>query len=118
MIKAKLVCKQYEIVVMGIPIAKIVLEKGKETREKIAIKNTTICTGMKIEGIFWLSILKKDKRILLLVIKVDNIKIVNILIEKTLIFDHTLYRCIIYNPVRKIKQWFNCYKYNHGSVYY
>lgn len=44
---------------MGIPAAKIDLEKMKETKEKIVTQNASMCTEMKIENIFWLSTLKK-----------------------------------------------------------
>lgn len=42
-----------------IPAAKIDLEKIEKTKEKIAIQNVSIYTGMKIKSVFWLSMLKK-----------------------------------------------------------
>ena len=44
--------KKYGIVAMGIPAAKIDLEKMEETKEKIVTQNASMCTGMKIESIF------------------------------------------------------------------
>lgn len=57
------------------------------------IQNASICTKIKIENIFWLSILKKDKCTAFLVIEIDDTKMANTLIEKELVFDHTLHRC-------------------------
>ena len=116
--KAKLVQKRYKIVALGIPIAKIDLEKAEETKEKIVMQNISMCANMKIESIFWLSILKKYRRTSLLVVEVDDAKIANILIEEGLVLDHTLHRCIRYNLACKIKQCFNCYEYDHVLVYY
>ena len=76
-----------------------------------------MCAGMKIESIFWLSVLKKDRRTLLLVIKVDNAKMANILIKEGMVLDHTLHGCKRYNPTCRIKQCFNCYEYGHIWVY-
>ncbi len=92
--KAKLAWKRYGIVALGIPIAKIDLEKAEETKEKIVAQNVSICAEMKIESIFWLSAMKKDRRILSLVVEVDDTKMANILIDEGLVFDHTLHRCI------------------------
>ncbi len=49
---AKLARKQYDIVALGIPIAKIGMEKLEEKKEKIVMRNTSICVGMKIESFF------------------------------------------------------------------
>ncbi len=78
--KTILAWKRYGIVILGIPIAKIDLEKVEETREKIVAQNTSICTSMNIENIFWLFVLMKDGRILSLVIRIDNTKMANMLI--------------------------------------
>ena len=115
--KAKLARKKYGIVAMGIPTAKIDLEKMEETKEKIVTQNASMCTGMKIESIFWLSTLKKDKRTSSLVIEIDDAKMANTLIEEGLVLDHTLHGCMRYNPACRIKQCFNCYKYGHVSVH-
>ena len=72
--------------------------------EKIVAQNASINAGMKIESIFWLSALKKDRRILLLVFEVDNVKMANILIEERLVLDHTLHRFMRYNLTYRIKQ--------------
>ena len=116
--KAKLALKRYGIVALRIPIAKIDLEKVEETKDKIITQNAGMCTGMKIESIFWLSSLKKDKRTLSLVIEVDDPKIANTLIEEELVLDHTLHGCMGYNSSCRIKQCFNYYKYGHVSVNY
>ena len=115
--KAKLARKRYGIVALGIPIAKIDLEKVEEVKEKIAAQNASMCAGMKIESIFWLSALKKDRRTSSLVIEVDNAKMANMLIEEGLVLDHTLHGCMRYNPACRIKQCFNCYEYGHVSVH-
>lgn len=67
------------------------------------MQNANICARIKIESIFWLFILKKVRRSLSLVIKVDNAKIVNMLIENALVLDHTLYKCVRYNFTCKIR---------------
>ncbi len=103
--KAKLARKRYGIVALGIPIAKIGLEKAEETKEKIVAQNASMCAGMKIESIFWLSALKKDRRISSLVIEVDDAKMANMLIEEGLVLDHTLHGCMRYNPACRIKCW-------------
>lgn len=72
---------------------------------------------MKIEILFWLSSSKKDKQTASLVVKVDDAKMANLLIEEGLVLDHTLHRCIRYNLACKIKQCFKCYKYGHVSVH-
>ncbi len=89
--KAKLARKRYGIVALGIPIAKIDLEKAEETKEKIVMQNASICTGITIESIFWLSALKKDKHTSSLVIEVDDAKMTNTLIEEGLVLDHILH---------------------------
>ena len=81
------------------------------------MQNTSICAGMKIEGIFWLSILKKNRRTSSRVIEVNNAKMANMLIEEVLVLDHTLHGCMKYNLTCRIKQCFNCYEYGHVSVY-
>ncbi len=58
---------------------------------------------MKIESIFWLSALKKDKRTSSLVIEVDDAKIANTLMEEEPVLDHTLHGCMRYNPACRIK---------------
>ena len=115
--KARLARKRYGIVALGVPIAKIDLEKADETKEKIITQNASMCTGMKIESIFWLSSLKKDRRTALLVIEVDDAKMANMLIEEVLVLDHTLLGCMRYNPACRIKQCFNCNEYSHVSVH-
>ena len=115
--KAKLARKKYGIVAMGIPAAKIDLEKMEETKEKIVTQNASMCTGMKIESIFWLSTLKKDKRTASLVIEIDDAKLANTLIKEGLVLDHTLHGFMRYNSACRIKQCFNCYKYGHVSVH-
>lgn len=75
-------------------------------------------TEMKIESIFWLSLLKKNMHFLSLVIKVDNIKITNKLIIERLVLDYTLYKYMRYNLACKIKQYFSYYKYGYILVYY
>lgn len=50
-------------------------------------------------------------------IKVDNAKITNLLIEETLVLDHTLHGYMRYNPACKIKQYFKCYEYNYVLIY-
>lgn len=100
--KAKLIRKRYGIVALGIPTTKIDLEKSEETKEKLVTQNASMCTGMKIESLFWLSSSKKDKQAASLVIEVDDAKIANLLIEEGLVLDHTLHGCIRYNPACKI----------------
>ena len=72
---------------------------------------------MKIKNIFWLFTLKKNRRTLSLIIKVDKVKITNILIEEGLVLNHTLYKYILYNLAYKIKQYLNFYKYGQVLVY-
>lgn len=115
--KAKLAQKQYEIIILGIFITKIKLEKAKEMKKKIVMQNTRICISIKIENIFWFFILKKDKHTSLLIIEVDNAKMANILIEKKPVLNYTLHEYMRYNLTCKIKQYFNCYKYGHILVY-
>lgn len=88
---------------MGIFITKIDLEKIEETNEKIVMQNASICTKMKIESIFWFYALKNDMHTLSLVVGIDNAKMANILIEKRLVFDYTLYKYIRYNSGYTIK---------------
>lgn len=82
------------------------------------MQNASIYKSIKIGNIFLFFTLKKDRRILLLVIKIDNVKMTNILIKEELVLDHILYRYIRYNPTCKIKECFNSYKYNHVLVHY
>lgn len=58
---------------------------------------------MKIESIFCLSVLKKNSCILSLIIKINNVKMANMLIKKRLILDYILYKCMNYNLAYKIK---------------
>lgn len=111
--KAKLAQKRYEIVALRVSTTKSDMKKAKKTKKKIVAQNASICTGMKIEGIFWLSALAKTRRSLSLVIEVHNAKIANFLIEKKLVLEYILYKCIRYNLTCRIKQYFNCYKYGH-----
>lgn len=76
-----------------------------------------MCTGMKIKSFFWLLSTKKDGQTTLLVIEVDDAKMANLLIEKRLVLDYTLQRCMRYNPTCKVKQCFKCYEYSHISVH-
>lgn len=39
------------------------------------------------------------------------------LIEEELVLDHTLHRCMRYNPACKVKQYFKCYEYSHVFVH-
>ena len=89
----------------------------EETKKKIVAQNASMCTGMKIESIFWLSTLKKDKRTASLVIEIDDAKLANTLIKEGLVLDHTLHGFMRYNSACRIKQCFNCYKYGHVSVH-
>lgn len=73
--------------------------------------------AIKIECIFELFRQKKDGRIASLVIQIANLKMANLFIKKKLVMNHTLHGCIKYNPICKIKQYFNCYKYSHVLVY-
>lgn len=116
--KAKLAQKQYGIVVLEIFIAKIDLKKAKEKKEKIIIYNASICANIKIENIFWLFILKKNKHTLSIIIKVNNAKMTNMLIQKKLFLDHILHRYMRNNFIYRIKQYFNFYKYDYILVYY
>lgn len=101
--KAKFARKKYGIIAIGIPIPKIDLERIEEINKKIIAPYASMCAGIRIETIFWLSVLRKDKHILSLVIEVDNAKIANMLIVKELVLNHTLHRCMRYNPACKIK---------------
>lgn len=103
---------------MGIPVAKIDLEKTKKTKEKIVIQNDSMCTRIKIESFFWLFMLKKDRRTSSLVIKINDAKKANMLFGEGLVPDQTLHRCMRYNPIYKIKQYFNYYEYGHVLVYH
>ena len=72
---------------------------------------------MKIESIFWLLALKKNRRTLSLVVEVDDAKIANMLIEEGLVLDHTLHGYMRYNPAYRIKQCFNCYEYGYVLIH-
>ncbi len=109
--------KKYRIVTIVIPTTKIDLKKREETKEKIVIQNVSIYTKIKIESIFWLSILKKDKCTLFQIIDINNAKINYILIIERLVLDQILYKCMRYNLVCRMKQYFKCYKYDHVLVY-
>lgn len=116
--KAKLTWKRYGIVALGVPIAKTDLEKVKEMKEKLVTQNASMCTGKKIESLFWLTSVKKDRQTVSLMVEVDDAKMANMLIEEGLVLDHTLHGCIRYNPACKIKQCFKCYEFSHVSVRY
>lgn len=77
-----------------------------------------MCAGMKIESIFWLSKLKEDRPTLSVIIEVEDAKITNTLTQEELVSDHTRHGIMRYNPVCKIKQSFNYYKYGHISVHW
>lgn len=110
--------KRYRIIELGIAITIIDLEKIEEIKENIVVENASIYTGMKIESIFWLSALKKDRSTSWLIIGIDNTKMANILIKEGLVLNDTLHGCIRYNLAYRIKQYFNCYKYSHVLVHY
>lgn len=61
------------------------------------MQNTSMFGRIKIENIFWLFILKKNKRTLPLVTKIDKTKMTNILIEEDLVLDQNLHRYMRYN---------------------
>ena len=107
--KAKLAWKKYAIVALGIPIAKINMEKPEETKENIIMQNISMSTRMKIESIFWLFKSKKNRRTSSLVVEVANAKMANMLIEKELVLDHSLHGFMRYKHASRIKQCFNCY---------
>ncbi len=94
------------------------MEKPEKTKEKIVTQNASICTGMKIESIFWLSTSKKNGRTSSLVVEVTDAKMANMLIEEELVLDHTLHGCMRYNPACRMKQYFNFYKYGHVLVHF
>lgn len=102
--KAKLTQKQYRVVAFGISVAKMNFEKRKETKKKLVTQNASMCISMKIESLFWLSSIRKDKKTASLVLEVNNAKMANLLIEERLVLDHTLHRCIRYNLACKVKQ--------------
>lgn len=101
--KAKLTQKRYGVVALGMPTAKMEFEKMGETKEKLVIQNASIFTSMKIESLFWLSAIKKDRQTASSVIKVDDAKMANLLIKERLVLDQTLHRSMRYNPAYKIK---------------
>ncbi len=115
--KAKLMRKRYCIVALGILVEKIDMEKPEETNEKIVTENASICAGMRIESIFWLSTSKKNRRTSSIVVEVADAKIANMLIEVGLVLHHILHGCIRYNSACRMKQYFNFYKYGHVSVH-
>ena len=98
-------------------MTKMDFEKIEETKEKLLTENASICTGIKIKNLFWLSSIKKEKQITSLVFEIDNAKIANLLIEERLVLDRILHGCMTYNSACKVKQYFNCYKYCYISVY-
>ena len=116
--KAKLAWKRYGIVALGILIVKIDMEKPEETKKKIVKQNASICGGMKIDSIFWLSPSKKDRRTSTLLVEVADAKMASMLIKERLVLSHILYGCMRYNPDCKMKQCFNCYKYSSVSVHF
>ena len=99
-------------------MTKIDFEKIEEIKEKLVTQNASIYINIKIENLFWLSSIKKDRQKVLLVIKVNNAKMANLLIEEKLVLDHILHICIRYNLICKIKQCFKYYEYGHILVYY
>ena len=106
--KAKLIQKQYGVVALEIPMPKMDFEKMEKTKEKLVTQNASMCTGIKIESLFWLSSIKNDRQTASLVVEVDNAKMANLLIEEGLVLDHILYGCMRYNPTCKVKQCFKC----------
>lgn len=66
--------KQYRVVALGIPIVKMNFEKMEETKKKVVTQNASMCIGMKIESLFWLSSIKKNRQTASLVLEVDNAK--------------------------------------------
>lgn len=73
---------------------------------------------MKIESLFWLSLIKKNRLITSLVVKINNAKMANLLVKEGLVLDHILYRCMRYNLVYKVKKCFKYYKYSYVLVYH
>lgn len=87
--KAKSTGKRFGVEALGVPTSKMDLGKMEEMKEKLTTQNASMCTGMRIESIFWLSPIKKDKQTASLVIEVDDAKVANLLIEEGLVLDHT-----------------------------
>lgn len=110
--------KWYDIVVLGIPIAKINTKKSEETKGKIVTQNASMCAEIKIESIFWLFISKKDRCTSSLVVEIADVKMANMLIEKKLVLDYNRHKCMRYNSACKMKQYFKYYEYGHILVYY
>lgn len=84
-------------------MTKIDFEKIEETKEKLMTQNASICRNIKIESLFWLLSIEKNRQIVSLVIKVDNVKMANLLIEEELVMNHILYKCIRYKFACKVK---------------
>lgn len=99
-------------------MTKIDFEKMEKIKKKLMTQNANMCIGIKFESFFQLSSIKKDRQTALLVIKIDNAKITNLLIEKWLALDHILHKYIRYNLACKVKQSFKYYEYSHVLVYY
>ncbi len=78
----KLIRKQYRIVTLGVCTAKIDFKKIKEIDKKLVTQNASICKGIRIESIFWMSPMNKNRQTILLVIEVDDAKMTNPLIEE------------------------------------
>lgn len=58
--KVKLPWERYGVVALGVSTVKMNLEKAEDMKEKlVTTQNASMCTGMKIESIFWLSAVKK-----------------------------------------------------------
>ena len=76
-----------------------------------------MCTGIKIESLFLLLSIKKDKQTTSLMVKIDKAKIENLLMKKKLVLNQTLYTYIIYNSTYKVKQCFKCYEYSYIFVH-
>lgn len=98
-------------------MTKIDFEKIEETKEKFMTQNASICTNIKIESLFWLLSIEKNRQIVSLVIEVDNVKMANPLIEEELVMNHILYKCIRYKFACKVKQCFKYYEYGYILVY-
>lgn len=93
---------------MEIAVAIIDLKKQRKQKKRLLRKMQICIQELKLR--IWLAFyIKKDKSTFFLVIEIDDVKKDNILIEKRLVFNYTLYKYIKYNLVYKIKQYFNYY---------
>lgn len=75
-------------------MAKMDFGKMEKIKKKLITQNISIYTGIKIQSLFWLLSVKNDMQIALLIIEIDNTKMVNLLINKKLVLDHILYEYI------------------------